>query len=213
MGPGIPLSPRPNPPFRLHQVAQNIVNAGQVSCAFGTQPIAFPEQCLCRPADSLTRRLADLQIITLPWRTISIGSLSGNRGQTVVEWRKRLSGYSKALSLRPVCTGRDPPPTPLPRGSLRYLFAFFCKSAPNRCRISRFRPAPTQQGRQPESGGALDVAAISNLHTGSSKHTIIPSPAGKISSSSNMPWRFESTCRVSVCCFLSRRIVTCAGLP
>ena len=30
---------------------------------------------------------------------------------------------------------------------------------------------------------------------------------------STAPWRFESTCRVSVCCFLSRRMVTCTGLP
>ena len=111
---GIALSPRPNPPFRLHQVDQNIVDAGQVPFAFGTQPIAFPEQCLCRPADSLTRRLADLQIITFHRRTISIDSLSGNRGQTVVEWWKRLSGYRKALALRPVYTGRDPHPHPPP---------------------------------------------------------------------------------------------------
>jgi len=38
-GPGIALSPRPNPPFRLHQIAQNIVDAGQAPFAFGTQPI------------------------------------------------------------------------------------------------------------------------------------------------------------------------------
>jgi len=37
--PGIALSPRPNAAFRLHQVAENIVDAGQVALAFGTQPI------------------------------------------------------------------------------------------------------------------------------------------------------------------------------
>ena len=36
------LPPRPNPPFRLHQVAQNIVDAGQVPFAFGSQPIEPP---------------------------------------------------------------------------------------------------------------------------------------------------------------------------
>ena len=38
MGSGVALSPRPDPPFSLHQVAQNIVDAGQVAFAFGAQP-------------------------------------------------------------------------------------------------------------------------------------------------------------------------------
>ena len=34
----IALSPRTDAPFSLHQVAQNIVDAGQVAFAFGAQP-------------------------------------------------------------------------------------------------------------------------------------------------------------------------------
>ena len=36
--PDTALSPHPNAPFRLHQVTQNIVDAGQVAFAFGAQP-------------------------------------------------------------------------------------------------------------------------------------------------------------------------------
>ena len=38
-GPGIALSPRSGPPFSLHPIGQNIVDAGQVAFALGAQPI------------------------------------------------------------------------------------------------------------------------------------------------------------------------------
>ena len=37
--PGTPLSPRPGPPFRLHQIDQNIIDARQVPLALAAQPI------------------------------------------------------------------------------------------------------------------------------------------------------------------------------
>ena len=39
---GIFSSPRLNPPFRLHQVEKNIVDAGQAPFAFGAQQIEHP---------------------------------------------------------------------------------------------------------------------------------------------------------------------------
>src|ERR1035441_8317529 len=40
--PGIAPSPRPDAAFSLHQVIQNIVDAGQAPYAFATQPIDHP---------------------------------------------------------------------------------------------------------------------------------------------------------------------------
>ena len=73
--PGIPLSPRPNPPFRLHQVDQNIVDAGQVPFAFGTQPIEH--QRIETDAHRNLPTAGALQIITLPRRTIEAVSRAG----------------------------------------------------------------------------------------------------------------------------------------